>query len=151
MRIHKQNPNCIGGRCPIERYTTSPQQPRNEQLLTAFNAVTPCRLHFFSQSSGNFSGSFEILYVRSLFVFPLNGLRPKISSYAHTPSDHQSMLYVYPRLVRISGAMYAMEPATPVNMRRSEKWTAILKSVRWACPRSSKSMLSGFRSLRRKV
>jgi len=80
-------------------------QPRSQNPLTAFNVIIPCRLHFFSQSSGNFKGSLAILCVRSLFVFPLNGLRPNISSYAHTPSDHQSMLYVYPRLVRISGAM----------------------------------------------
>lgn len=64
----------------------------NPIILTAFNAIIPCRLHFFSQSSGNFKGSFEMLCVRSLLVFPLKGLRPNISSYAQTPSDHQSMV-----------------------------------------------------------
>jgi hypothetical protein len=44
--------------------------------------------------------------------------------------------------------MYAILPATPVNNRLSEKCTAMLKSVMWACPRSSRRMLSGLRSLR---
>ena len=61
-------------------------------VLTAFSACIPARLHFFSQSSGNFKGSFEMLCVKSLLVFPRKGRRPKISSYATTPSDHQSML-----------------------------------------------------------
>jgi hypothetical protein len=126
LRTHNQNLSQSQGHPAVKI------QEAHKRLLTAFNAIIPCRLHFFSQSSGNFNGSFEMLYVRSLFVFPLNGLRPKISSYAHTPRDHQSMLYVYPRLVRISGAMYAIEPATPVSMRRSEKCTAMLKSVKWA-------------------
>ena len=43
--------------------------------------------------------------------------------------------------------MYAILPATPVNNLLSEKCTAILKSVICACPRSSRRMLSGFKSL----
>ena len=125
----------------------------------------PTLLHFFSASSGHFSESFVMLYVRSLFDLPLKGRRPNVSSYAQTPNDHQSIWQVYPRFVRIlwsimsgdnqlgvisiySGAMYAIDPATPVK-RRSLKWIAILKSVKWAFPRSSSKMLSGLRSLER--
>lgn len=63
-----------------------------QNALTALSACIPGRLHFFSQSSGNFKGSFEMLCVKSLLVFPRKGRRPKMSSYATTPSDHQSML-----------------------------------------------------------
>jgi hypothetical protein len=97
------------------------ERNNHDGQLTLLNACSPLRLQVASASSGNAKRSFVILYVRSLFVFPLKGLRPKMSSYAQTPRDHQSTVYVYPRLLRISGAMYAMDPATPVSIRRSVK------------------------------
>jgi len=51
-------------------------------------------------------------------------------------------------VVTRSGAIYAIEPATPVNFL-SPKCTAILKSVRCAFPRSSRRILSGLMSLER--
>ena len=49
------------------------------------------------------------------------------------------------------GVIHVMLPATPVSGRRSEKWLAMLKSVRWACPRASRKILSGLRSLSKKM
>lgn len=77
-----------------------------EWRLTPLITSIPWRVHFFSASSGHFNGSLEMLYVRSEFVRPRKGLRPKVSSYAHTPNDHQSMLHVYPLLFSILSGLW---------------------------------------------
>lgn len=57
-----------------------------------------------SASSGNFRGSREMACERSELVLPRNGRRPKMSSQAQTPRDHQSIVNVYPFLFSTSGA-----------------------------------------------
>jgi hypothetical protein len=58
---------------------------------TPLMKLIPVVLHFSPTFSGNRNVSLEMLCVRAVFVRPRNGLRPKRSSYAQTPSDHQSM------------------------------------------------------------
>jgi hypothetical protein len=58
---------------------------------TPLMKLIPVVLHFSPTFSGNRNGSLEMLCVRAVFVRPRNGRRPKRSSYAQTPSDHQSM------------------------------------------------------------
>jgi len=84
----------------------------------------------------------------SSFVWPRNGrykshqhlIRPPIAvhtlpisiSKIHTPNECQSTLALYARLLRTSGAMYAMLPATPLRLPDDGMCTAMLKSVKWA-------------------
>jgi hypothetical protein len=120
--------------------------------------------HFPGASSGHSRGSCRIEFVKAVFVLPRNGRLPNSSSYLITsqhqlrvkvdraypniPKDQKSTGAEYPLFVKTSGAIYAILPATPVSSLRSEKCTAMLKSVIWAWPLSSNRMLSGLRSLR---
>jgi len=89
-----------------------------------------------------------MLDLSSSFVWPRNGryknrqhlLRrattvhtlPMSISKMHTPNECQSTLALYARLLRTSGAMYAMLPATPLRLPDDGMCTAMLKSVKWA-------------------
>lgn len=74
--------------------SSAARQDLRIRMLTCLIHESASREYFLSAPSGNLNVSFEIECVRSEFVRPLNGRLPNNNSYRHTPSDHQSIVYV---------------------------------------------------------
>lgn len=107
--------------------------PKSSSYLT-WSAGNPLNANAMT---GKLTPEYPMTSNRLVQSTPSLSIPPVLSGQFHRSDNHTMR----------SLPIYAILPATPVNSLLSEKCTAMLKSVMWACPRSSSKILSGFRSL----